>query len=138
MTIRKFLAGSWTLVILGLCWLPRSYMPVRERGPRPFFVPNLDKLVHLGIFAVFAFLWMRGRPRPPASGPPEFSSPAWPWPIISELGQELPVVSRDASVMDGVADVLGVALGIVGYRPGSDDSERRPASPRSEAGGRQV
>src|SRR5947199_867458 len=62
MTLRSFLAGSWTIVILALCWFPRFLMPVQETGPRPFFVPNFDKLVHLGIFAVFAVLWMRAGP----------------------------------------------------------------------------
>src|SRR5882724_8760727 len=52
MSLRARLAWLWTLVILVLCWIPRSILSIHEKGPKPFFVPNFDKLVHLGIFAV--------------------------------------------------------------------------------------
>jgi hypothetical protein len=114
MSFRSFLAGSWTFVILALCWLPRSLMPRQETGPRPFFVPNFDKLVHLGIFAVFAFLWMRVGP--PAGKAGRIFLAGLALAVISELGQELPIVSRDATVMDAVADVVGVGVGLLAYR----------------------
>jgi hypothetical protein len=114
MSFRSFLAGSWTMVILALCWCPRFLMPVKETGARPFFVPNFDKLVHLGIFAVFAFLWMRVGPPVGKAGRIFLAGLALA--VISELGQELPIVSRDATFMDGVADVVGVGLGLLAYR----------------------
>src|ERR1700716_2726133 len=103
MPFRSFRAWSWTMVILVLCWLPWFLMPADETGPRPFFVPNFDKLVHLGIFAVFALLWMRVGPPIGKAGRVFLAGLALA--IISELGQELPIVGRDATVMDGVADV---------------------------------
>src|SRR5436305_15349121 len=106
MTLRSLLAASWTVVILALCWFPRFLMPVKETGPRPFFVPNFDKLVHLGIFAVFAVLWMRVGPPIGKSGRVLLAGLALA--AISELGQELPIVSRDANVMDALADAVGV------------------------------
>ena len=113
MSFRSFLAGSWTLLILVLCWLPRFLMPVRETGPRPFFVPNFDKLVHLGIFAVFAFLWMRVGPPIGKAGRVFLAGLALA--VISELGQEVPIVGRDANVFDALADAAGVGLGLLAY-----------------------
>lgn len=114
MSFRSFLAGSWTVLILVLCWFPRFLMPVRETGPRPFFVPNFDKLVHLGIFAVFSFLWMRVGP--PVGKAGRVCLAGLVLAAISELGQELPIVSRDASVMDAVADGVGVGIGLLAHR----------------------
>ncbi|WP_435007527.1 VanZ family protein [Tundrisphaera lichenicola] len=114
MTFRSFLAGSWTLVILGLCWFPRSLMPVEESTNRSFVIPHFDKLVHLGIFAVFAFLWMTAARSPRRVVWVLAAGVAMA--IISEMGQELPIVDRDANLMDGVADTLGVGLGVLAYR----------------------
>ena len=88
-------------------------MPVTETGPRPFFIPNFDKLVHLGIFAVFAVLWMRAGP--PIGKARRVFLFGLALAIISELGQELPIVSRDANLMDTVADMVGVGVGLLAY-----------------------
>jgi hypothetical protein len=129
-------AWAWTVVILALCWIPRSYLGTIEHSPKPFFVPNFDKLVHLGIFAVFAILWMRvgssGRRAGsivPAAEPLEARVTkleqylhAW-WvfvagvalAVVTELGQEVPIVNRDANLADGLADSLGVLVGLLGF-----------------------
>jgi hypothetical protein len=114
MSFRAFLAGSWTMVILALCWMPRFLMPVKETGPRPFFIPNFDKLVHLGIFVVFAVLWMRVGPPIGKVGRVFLAGLALA--VVSELGQEVPIVSRDANLMDAVADVVGVGAGLIAFR----------------------
>jgi VanZ family protein len=112
MTSRTWLAWFWTLVILGLCWLPRMYIPGEERLPPPF-VLNFDKYVHTGIFAVFAFLWMRTRETKLRA--------LWIllWGValaaISEIGQENRFVDRDANVADALADIVGVVVGIFAY-----------------------
>jgi VanZ family protein len=113
MTRRSLLAWSWTFVILALCWMPRFYLPDNERLPKPFFVPNFDKLVHMGIFTVFAVLWMRvGQSRHRAR---------WVFlggialATITELGQMNRFVNRDANVADGFADMIGVAVGLVAW-----------------------
>ena len=113
MSPRALLASCWTLVILALCWIPRTLLPVNERAAKPFTIPNLDKLIHMGIFAVFAVLWMRVGDSPRRGR----------WvlvagltlAVLSELGQEIPVVNRDASVADGLADGLGVVAGLLGH-----------------------
>lgn len=43
----------WTLVVAALCCMPGSMIP-NEGG---FSIPQFDKLVHMGMFGGFAFLW---------------------------------------------------------------------------------
>ena len=84
-------------------------MPVSETGPSLFQRLQFDKLIHCGIFAGFSFLWIR----------------ACSWrsigvitvagvilSILSELGQATSIVNRDANVWDGLADIIGVGMGI--------------------------
>ena len=110
---KPLLAWSWTFVIMGLCWLPGFYVGKIERGHQPLFVPNLDKLVHMGIFAVFAFLWMRVGT--PGRRSWRVFGAGLGFAMLTELGQELPIVSRDANVFDGVADTIGVLFGLAGF-----------------------
>ena len=125
MTPRALLASCWTLVILALCWLPRSMMPANEGAARPFFIPHFDKLIHAGIFAIFGLLWMRVGDSPRRGR----------WVLgagialaaLSELGQELPIVNRDAGLADGLADGLGVVAGILGYEVARRRLANRPA-----------
>lgn len=122
MSPRTRLAIAWTLLILVLCWIPRTKMPLRESGPS--FLPRIhaDKIVHCGIFAVFALLWRR------ASGPGSIAVigvSGLALAVITELGQSTSFVGRDADIWDGLADVTGVCLGlIVALR-----LERRRAAP---------
>jgi hypothetical protein len=110
MPIRSWLAWSWTLVILGVCWFPGRFLPLKEEAPRPFFIPQLDKMIHCGIFLLFAALWMRvGEP---AGRAVRVLLLGLALAVVSELGQEMPLVRRDASWMDGGADLLGIALGV--------------------------
>jgi len=108
---RAFLAWSWTASILALCWFPRSLMPVKEAGPGPIGIPHLDKVVHFGLFAVFALLWAR------ATGHQlrRVFLAGCGLAILTELGQMVPVVGRDAGLDDGLADVVGVAAGLGAY-----------------------
>ena len=110
MSLRSWLAWFWTCVILFLCWLPRMYLVDEQRTSKPFFVPNFDKLVHLGIFAIFAVLWMRAS----SSGRRAFwvLASGVALALITELGQELPIVNRDSSLADGLADSVGVLVGL--------------------------
>jgi VanZ family protein len=111
MKSRSLLAWLWTLVIFVLCWLPRMYVPGQEKIPRTFFLLNVDKYVHIGIFLVFAFLWMRS-----LAGPRRVF---WVFlagilvAVVTELGQNNRFVNRDGNWDDGIADVSGVVLGIL-------------------------
>jgi VanZ family protein len=56
--LRKYLGApffpiAWTIIIGILCCLPGSMIP-NEGG---FSIPQFDKLVHMGMFGGFAFLW---------------------------------------------------------------------------------
>jgi hypothetical protein len=107
--LRVAAAVIWTLVILLLCWTPRFVMHKVEY--ESFFrLPSLDKLVHGVIFIILAILWLRVA-----------SSRRAIWTIIvggfalgiiSELGQLMPFVQRDANLFDMLTDWGGVLIGI--------------------------
>jgi hypothetical protein len=109
---RFAMATLWTLVILVLCWTPRQIVQELEEGPSWFLllIPNFDKLVHWGIFLVFSVLWLRT------------STSRWRYAwvalgglavaAITEVVQLLPAIHRDASMADGLTDLIGVAIGL--------------------------
>lgn len=107
MSRRTGWAVAWTVLVLAACWLPKDRLPVDE-GRSHRRVPNADKLAHVALFAGFGWLWLRARPgragRVAAAGVALA--------IVSELGQQVPVVGRDADVLDAQADTVGVGLGI--------------------------
>jgi len=112
MTPRALLATAWTIAILLACWLP-DFVLREAKVAKPLIVLNLDKFVHFGIFAVFAWLWMRAA---------TIERRGWivlvagiTLAVVSELGQQLPFVNRDAGLDDGIADVGGVVAGIAAY-----------------------
>ena len=107
---RVMAAVLWTLIILTLCWLPRSVVQEVEKDSSWFEIPNFDKLVHWGIFMLFSILWLR------------VGSTSWRFlwvgvgglalAIVTEVVQLIPSIGRDASIGDGVTDCIGVLLGI--------------------------
>jgi len=93
-----------------LCWLPKEVVQEVEESSSWFEIQHLDKAVHWGIFVVFAVLWARVWPT--------WRRYAW-VPLmglglaaLTEIGQLLPVVGRDASVADGATDFLGCVIGL--------------------------
>ena len=105
------MAVLWTIVIMLLCWLPGGVVEQVEAGSGWFKIVNLDKAIHGAIFVIFALLWARvGSSRRRfawiAVGGVIFAA-------ITELGQLIPAVGRDASVRDLIADSAGVLIGIV-------------------------
>jgi VanZ family protein len=115
MSHRVALAWSWTVLILALCWCPGNLLPVPETGLRIQFTMNLDKLVHFGLFAVYAYLWARADGQPGLANPARVLLAGLFFTVISELGQLMPFVGRDASVEDGIADMIGVVLGLMAF-----------------------
>ncbi len=122
MSLRAVLAWSWTALILGLCWFPRSMMRGAETGPKPYFIPHLDKLVHFGLFFGFAWLWARARPGRVRAVLLAGIALA----VLTELGQMAPIVNRDAGFDDGLADVAGVLAGLGAYLLGRRADRRGP------------
>jgi len=114
-TPRSIIAWVWTLVVFGLCWAPRRLLPVQEEHAVPFLFASFDKVVHFALFAGFAFLWMfTGRFKARWVLVAGFAVAA-----LSELGQALPIVNRDAEWPDGLADALGVLVGCAVYQFGA-------------------
>lgn len=109
-TIRLALAVTWTLVICILCWMPR-FLVQEVEGDSPWFqIPDLDKVIHWGIFFLFTVLWLR-------TGASKWRY-AWvalaglALAAITEIGQTLPAVGRDGEIGDGITDMIGVAIGL--------------------------
>jgi hypothetical protein len=112
MRLRLLSASLWTVTILIACWTPDIYLPVRERRGFLLHLPHLDKVVHFGIFGVFALLWLRALPHLPqrylrigllgaALG------------AITEIVQNLPIVHREAEFVDWMADTVGLLLAMI-------------------------
>ncbi len=106
-TFGPALALAWAVAILVVCWTPRAVLPVSETSAS---VPHHDKYIHAGIFGVYALLGTAGRPGVRRFAIILVSGVALA--IISELGQELPLVGRDADVYDALADISGLLLGL--------------------------
>ena len=104
---RSWIAWLWTFLICAACWTPKAMMPKDEELSTPFLVPNFDKLVHFSLFAGFAFLWLfAGRIKPHRVVMTGIALTA-----LTEIGQLLPIVNRDATWPDAGADLLGLAGG---------------------------
>jgi hypothetical protein len=111
---RIAMAVLWTLVICFLCWMPGRWVHEVEHGSPWFQLPDLDKVVHWGIFVLFAVLWLRTgtsrwRYAWVALGGLAMAS-------ITELVQNLPAIGRDAEVGDAITDLIGVAIGLAVFR----------------------
>ncbi len=110
MIVRFALAMLWTLVIMGLCWMPGGWVQQVEEESSWFEIPNLDKVVHWGIFVVFAVLWLRAvatrwRYAWVALGGLALAA-------ITELVQNLPAIGRDGEMGDVITDLIGLAIGL--------------------------
>ena len=112
MRFRLLSAMLWTFVILVLCWTPQVWLPVEE-GPDSWSQSlHLDKVVHAGIFGVFAVLWLRAL----RAGSNRFL-----WvglagnalAAITEIVQNVPIINREGEFQDAVADVVGLLIGFL-------------------------
>lgn len=109
--LRITMATLWTVVILVLCWTPSTWIEQAEKKTPFYGIPNLDKVVHWGIFVVFTVLWLRTSP----------SRRRYAWVALAGLGlaaiteivQKLPQIGRDGSLDDTMTDLIGVAIGLV-------------------------
>jgi hypothetical protein len=108
---RLVAAVLWTLAILTVCWLPGELVQEVE-GESPLFkIPHLDKLIHWGIFAGFALLWLRlGESRRRYAG---VILAGVGLAALTEVVQALvPPIHRDGEIGDFLTDSLGVITGI--------------------------
>lgn len=98
---RLWLAGLWTVAIVIACSVPGPSLP-----PSPFF--SFDKVVHVALFAPFAWLWRRAVG--PRDGAILLASAGFA--VAIEVWQQLPVIGRSADPADAVADIAGALLGL--------------------------
>lgn len=113
MRLRFLAAMGWTILIGIACWTPRRVVEEVGEGTGFLGIPHFDKLVHLGIFAGFAFLWLAALRRPRYAA---VAMAGLAFAVITELGQLVPGVNRAANVDDGLVDVVGVLVGAVAFR----------------------
>jgi len=113
--VRIAMAALWTSVIFFLCWMPGEWVQEVAKGSPWFQVPDLDKVVHWGIFVLFTVLWLR-------TGT---SRRRYAWvalgglavAAITELVQMgVPAIGRDGEVGDAITDLIGVAIGLAIFR----------------------
>ena len=110
MRLRVVVAVLWTIVILVLCWIPQTLLPVNERTPSLTQELHLDKFVHAGIFTVFTVLWLQTQP----AGKTRYL-----WILlagtalaaVTEIMQNLPIINREGEFEDAMADFAGVLFG---------------------------
>lgn len=95
-------ATAWTVFIFVGCSIP---------GVQPPETPliGLDKLAHIGLFAVFVVLWWRAYPRLP------WTVAVWgvAFGVWIEVWQSVAPLGRMGDPNDALADLVGVALGLL-------------------------
>lgn len=83
---------------------------------------NADKLIHVGIFAVLAFLVMIGlrvsknKVQLPRVTYTKVAFGIAAWGVATELIQGYVIPNRSMSFMDGFADALGAVVGVIIFR----------------------
>ena len=100
------LATIWTLMILALCWLPMPFFSMGGVGERAEGIPNIDKVIHAGIFAIFGLLWLQA-----ISGKKRFGVVLLAGVALAactEIVQSLPLLDREGDVVDAASDIAGV------------------------------
>ena len=115
--LRKYFAALympiiWTLIIGILMCLPGSAFP-KEAG---FKIPQFDKIVHMGLFGGFVFLWglylskRVADPRMLIRGFFVFYILANTYGIGMEFVQKYWIPGRDYDLADMIADMIGAGL----------------------------
>jgi hypothetical protein len=105
------MAVLWTLAILALCWLPIKWIQPPEQGSPWFEIPDLDKVIHWGVFVVFALLWLRLGTSRWRFGWVALGGLAMA--VGTELVQAIPFIDRDCEIADGISDMIGVSIGLL-------------------------
>jgi len=118
--LKHFWPGMvWFLVILLLTLLPGNYFP-KVQDFWQLFKP--DKLIHLSIFAIFAFLLLMGAYRQYARSGNRYNTRIFPvlvslsTGVITEMLQAFLPLGREASVFDVLANFTGTVAGYLLFR----------------------
>jgi VanZ family protein len=87
---------------------------LKEEDNKTIHMFQLDKVAHVALFLGFAWLWMDAA----------WSRRRVAWvlgiglllAVVTEIGQGSALVGRDANLLDLLADLLGLILGVAAYR----------------------
>ncbi len=118
MSRRIFPALAWTVLVLVLCWIPGRWLGQEAPGSQ------FDKLAHAGMFAVFSWLWAWAVA--PSMRTARILGAGLLLALVTEVGQAVPLIGRDADPRDVLADSIGVGVGLGVFRL------RRPVPEPSE------
>ncbi|SRR5258708_21829162 len=116
--IKKYLSALyvpviWTLLIAIAMCIPGRYIPNESK----FGFPNFDKLVHMGLFGGFVFLWCLYLVKRGMSfgklliGFFCFYMLSSGFGVVSEYVQKYWIPGRDYDLGDIIADLFGAGLG---------------------------
>lgn len=118
--ISKFIPGiAWFFVILVLICLPSDKLPEVDDW---MITINYDKLIHTGVFAVLAFLFMYPVSK---SGLPvkdkwnyyiKIALATVIWGLVTELIQKFFIPSRSFSLSDFAADGIGGIVALLFFK----------------------
>jgi hypothetical protein len=110
----KFLAILWTILILVGTLMPQGdWVQGVERGGRWIQIPYFDKVVHFTLFAGFVVLWWLASDSPRARLVAILAA-GLALAALTELGQAIPFLKRDAGLDDLAADLAGCVLAAAG------------------------
>ena len=108
---KNFLPGiAWFFVVMVLMFTPGKDLP--DVGDW-FSQLNFDKLIHIGVFALLAYLFMRpiGKTMLPPKTKAQYflkiATAACIWGITTEMVQKYIVPGRSFSLLDWAADTIG-------------------------------
>lgn len=103
----QLLTLAWTLFIVLASIAPSSDLPKVQ-------IPDLDKLVHIVIYAILAFLWMKSlRIRGEKKHVISLLASVILFGISIEWVQETLIEGRSGDRYDAIANAIGAGLGIV-------------------------
>ena len=112
---KKYVLSSiWFAIMCFLLFSPSSGLP---KGGL-FKIPHLDKIVHIGLFAVLCVLYLYDAWRLRLTGTKNFLLFVFfsiMFAILSELIQKHFINGREGSVLDFCADITGLILGSIFY-----------------------
>ena len=118
MSLRSLPAIVWTLLIVALCLVPSSWLGSGEPSGDPSWLRRLlgpiplDKAIHFSMFAIFGLIWRWSGAslRSTLLGGVALA-------VLTELGQSIPALERSTDLDDLMADLAGLAVPLLLYRP---------------------
>jgi VanZ family protein len=105
---KRRLAIGWTLVIIATCSIPGSDLPDVD-------IEWIDKVGHLCLFAVFAWLWLDTCPRPTLRRTVLVVVLGSLFGILTELYQGILPWERTPDIVDALADTAGLLVGSAAF-----------------------